>query len=243
MARMTRTRVAAPAEDYDETEAEETVQDEAPVTVTKTRMRRPTGPISSGWGAPPVQRRETVSAPYLKVEAKKKIVKILEDAPAVRYKQHYLNNIKKYMTCTEVEDEVKCPLCAVGHSPSWKYMVNVVEMSDPGTVKTWTFGPEVRQLLEEHLEDESRYPLASEKTYFQVWRVTGANNRIQNRIKFIRASLLQEDYDLEPLNEDELATLQESAYGEETVWITADSKMREAATAYAAWMASQSDDD
>lgn len=243
MARMTRTRVAAPAEDYDETVAETAPQDEAPMTVTKTRMRRPTGPISSGWGAPPVQRRETVSAPYLKVEAKKKIVKILEDAPAVRYKQHYLNNIKKYMTCTEVEGETACPLCAVGHSASWKYMVNVVEMSDPETVKIWTFGPEVRQLLEEHLEDEDRYPLASEKTYFQVWRVTGANNRIQNRLKFIRASLLQEDYDLEPLNDEELESLQEQMYGEETVWITSDKLMREAATGYAAWMASQPADD
>lgn len=233
MARMTRRPVnAAPAEDYDESTVEDTPQDAAPRRTA--RRVQSSGPIQSGWGAPAQQRRETVKAPYLTVSTKKVLIKILEDAPAVRYEQHYIKSLNKYFTCTSTEDEL-CPLCNVGHNPSRKFMMNVVDMETPDTVSTWSFGPQVAQLLQEHMENKPKFPLTDENTYFFVWRVKGANDRWENRIEFVRARDVQEEYDIVPLTENELDELSENLYGEETVFIPSEKMLREAANGYAAY--------
>lgn len=251
MARMTRTRVtatASPAEDYDESGLDEfnATQDGKPVVV-KTRMRRPSGPIASGWGAPAQQKRETVKAPYLRVDSTKKIIKLLEDEPAVRFRQHYVKPLNKFFTCIEVyngkddADNVDCPLCDAGHKPSQKYMMNVIEMveeSDEDYVtKTWTFGPEVAghlQSIAEDISDNPRIPdeekdLSSPRWYFKVYQVKAENNRISNKVEKISASVLADESGMEPLNEEELAEIGETMYGEETIWITSEDKLREAA--------------
>lgn len=237
MARMTRRPVAAaPAEDYDESGSVD--MDKEPVEAApapRVARRSPAGgPIQSGWGAPAQNRRETVKAPYLTVDTKKKIVKILDDAPAVRYQQHWVVSVKKFFTCIASED-TNCPLCAVGHNPSRKFMMNVVDMENPDVVTTWSFGPQVAQLLQEHEENKPAFPLTGEKTYFFVWRVKGANDRWENRIEFIRSRDLEEEQGIIPLTEAELDTLGENLYGEETIFIPSDKMLREAAENYSAY--------
>jgi hypothetical protein len=211
----------------------------------RSGIRRPSGPVSSGWGAPQ-QKRETVKAPYLKVDRTKKIIKLLDAEPSVRFKQHYLKTLNKFYTCIEVyegkdhPDNVDCPLCDAGHKASVKFIMNVIEMDPDATayeVKTWTFGPEVAGHLQdigEDLQDNDRIPdnaktIDAERWYFKVYQVKADNNRISNKVEKISASLLPDEFGMEPLNTDEILELGKVRYGDETVWITSEDKLREAA--------------
>lgn len=237
MARMTR-RPVAPAEDYDESGVDEFVKQPVDDTEAPRKARRIAagGPIQSGWGSAPAKRRETVKAPYFSLDVKKKIIKILDEVPAVRYQQHWLVSARKFYTCiADSENGIKCPLCEVGHNPSRKFMMNVVDMDNPNTVTTWSFGPQVAQLLQEHGEDKPKFPLTDAATYFKVWRVKGANDRWENRLEFLKARDLFEEYDIVPLDENALDSLAENLYGEETIFIPSEKMMREAADNFAAY--------
>lgn len=236
MARMVRRPVnTAPAEDYDETDSVDMTKDE-PQEAAPRRVRRSDGPIKSGWGSPTPKRRETVKAPYFSIDSKKKIIKILDESPAVRYQQHWVVSAKKFYTCiADSENDILCPLCEVGHNPSRKFMMNVVDMENPDTVTTWSFGPQVAQLLQEHGEDKPKFPIDGDETYFKVWRVKGANDRWENRLEFVKGKDLMDDYDIVPLTEKELDTLSETLYGEETIFIPSEKMLRDVADSYAAY--------
>jgi hypothetical protein len=240
MAKMTRSRVVEP-EEVDDSQMEDFEREfDEPEDVVDTpparkRMTRPAGPVSSGWGAP-TQKRETVKAPYLSLDRKtKKIIKLLDEEPAVRFKQHYIKPLNKFFTCIEVYEgkdspnNVECPLCEAGHKAALKFVMNVVEMSEPDEVKTWTFGPEVAGHLQSLGEENITSPINKPSVYLKVYQVKGANDRISNKVEALKARDLQEDYGLEPLNEDEIDTLCQSLYGEETIWITSEDRLREAA--------------
>lgn len=232
------TRKAVSSEDYDENyDAQgDYVPDIEPARTTK-RVTRTSGPISTGWGAPKQEQRETEKAPYLKVDRTKRIIKLLDEEPTVRYKSHYLNTVRKFFTCIEVfngkgdEDNVDCPLCDAGNRPGAKFIMNVIEMEENVTdyvVKTWTFGPEVAGQLQEFAQESPTSPLNKESLYFQVYQVKTENGRTSNKVVPLRSAYLAEEYGVEPFNADELAAF-DKRYGESVVWITSLDKMIEAA--------------
>lgn len=235
MAKMTRSRVAAepvtPDEEYDERETEAAYEKPA-APAKRTTMRRPTGPITSGWGAPQAPRRETVKAPYLNLKNGKLIVHLLNDAPVVSYEQHFVNSVQRGYTCIQEKDGrdivVFCPLCEAGHYAGQKYMMNVVDMSDPETVVAWTFGREVATLLQDHASEKRNFPLNREDLYFQVWR-TKATGRYTNHATPLKAADIESDYDIEPLTAEDIATLNETLYGDEIVWINTESQLQKVA--------------
>lgn len=225
------TRKAVSDESYEETES---AHDEQSVRMSK---RVAAGPISAGWGAPAAERRETEKAPYLKVSTTKIIIKLLDPEPAVRYKSHYVNNLRKYFTCIAVfntkgdPDNVDCPLCEAGSKAGYKFMMNVIELDPDATsyeVKTWTFGPEVSDQLREFSTEKPTSPLNKTDLYFQVYQVKTDTGRTSNKVVPIRGAYLADDYGIEPFSEEELASF-DKRYGESTVWITSTEKMIEAA--------------
>jgi hypothetical protein len=172
--------------------------------------------VSSGWGAPAEERRETVKAPNLILKDKgKRIVKILDDEPPVKYKRHYLNSTKRYYTCLQQG----CPLCQAGVRASWTFMINVVDMTDdPSEVKAWTFGNEVATQLQSHAEDRD---ITDSKWYFHVYHEKIANRDAPaTRVLPLKARDVEEDYSIQALTEDELATLEDECYGEEIVYLS-----------------------
>jgi hypothetical protein len=217
-------RIAVPADDYDEPEMDDTTE-ELPV------KRSSASSIGSGWGAPQQERRDTVTAPYLDIKKGKLLIKILEDEPSANFRQHFVQSTKSYHSCNEVVEDgrvtVRCPLCDAGHANTQNFRMNVVDMSEPTEVKVWTFGWLVAGILQGLSSD---IPLSDPNRYFEVWRSKPRNGGAwAYTILPIKGRDLVADKETEPLTEGELDFLSTNLYGEETVWITADKKLREAA--------------
>lgn len=193
----------------------------APQDDQEDAPKRPTrSAVSSGWGAKQEERTETIKAPVLKLKDNgTRVLKILDAAPPVKYKRHYVNSKNRYYTCTQNG----CPLCAVGVRASWTFVMNVVDMADdPTEVKTWTFGTEVSSQLQSIAEEKAA--LDDVGSYFEVKHVKVAGRSAPGtNVGFIRGRYLVEEHSLEPLNEDEILELNEDRYGAEVVYInTAD---------------------
>lgn len=177
--------------------------------------------VSSGWGAKQEEREETVKAPVLKLKDNgTRVIKILDGAPPVKYKRHYVNSKNRYYTCTQNQ----CPLCAAGIRASWTFVMNVVDLiGDPTEVKTWTFGTEVSSQLQNIAEDKE-IELDDEGSYFEVKYIKVAGRTAPGtNVTFLRSRYLIDEHSLEPLNAEEIAKLNEDRYGSEIVYInTAD---------------------
>lgn len=216
MAKISRTRVTdVDTSNMDvphdvEAEAYNMEKEEAPVS-------RPTrSAVSSGWGAKPEERQETVKAPVLKLKDNgTRVIKILDAAPPVKYKRHYVNSKNRYYTCVQSG----CPLCAAGVRASWTFVMNVVDMADdPTEVKTWTFGTEVSSQLQSIAEEKAA--LDDIGSYFEVKHVKVAGRSAPGtNVGFLRSRYLVEEHSLEPLNEDEILELNEERFGAEVVYI------------------------
>lgn len=231
MGQITRSRVMPDAMDdgYSTDEVIQDIQselDEADAAERRTHRPDPTfkrnstsgvkRAVSSGWGAPVEERTENVKAPNLVLKDKgKRIVKVLDDMPPVKYKRHYLNSKKRYYTCPQVD----CPLCEAGIRASWTFVMNVIDMVDnPSEVKVWTFGNEVSAALQSLGETKA---LDDSTQYFEVYHEKIANRDAPaTRVQRLKARDLPDDYDLEPLNEDEISILKDQRYGEEVVFMS-----------------------
>lgn len=189
--------------------------DEAPVSTTKSSGVNRSG-VNRGWGASgggsSEAKRETVRATYLAVSKEKRIIRFVDDSPAVRFNRHYVGG--RYQNCPAslgvLEDGLKCPLCEAGHSPNAAYMINVIDLSegpnDDGTweIKTFTFGKEVHDNLLSFLEEDKYDPINQPRWYWHVFQVGGNGERKSTKIMPLRDRDVQEDYGIEPLSQEEI---------------------------------------
>lgn len=185
--------------------------------------------VSSGWGAKQEERTETVKAPVLKLkDAGTRVLKLLDGSPAVKYKRHYVNSKNRYYTCIKTPDTA-CPLCTAGVRASWTFVMNVVDLiDDPTEVKTWTFGTEVSSQLQTIAEEKAA--LDDIGSYFEVRHVKVAGRTAPGTtVSFLRSRYLIEEHSLEPLNEEEIAELNEDRFGAEIVYINTEDYLEDIA--------------
>lgn len=202
-------------------------QDEMPARTTRPAR---SSAVSSGWGAKQEDREETVKAPVLKLkDAGTRVLKLLDESPAIKYKRHYVNSKNRYYTCIKTSD-TSCPLCVAGVRASWTFVMNVIDMADdPTEVKTWTFGTEVSSQLQNIIEDKE-VNLDDEGSYFEVKHVKVAGRTAPGtNVAFIRSRYLEEEHSIIPLNEDEILELKEDRYGAETVYINTEDYLQDVA--------------
>jgi hypothetical protein len=216
----TRTRRLAVPNDDIEDEMDTTEENEE-----RSVSSRLSGPISDGWGAPKKQLRKTVKAPYLDIKLGKRIIKIHDVKPFAQFGQHYVNSANTYYTCGKEWDDdgaliVRCPLCDKGHYGSRQFRLNVTDMEKRAEVKTWTFGITVSKILENFAKEKKTSPLNRDDMYYHVWRTKPDDGGAWTyTILPLKARDLEEDEQVKPLTEDELATQMEELYNSDTVWI------------------------
>lgn len=227
-------------------ESTEEVHEES-ASAPATRVSRSTR--GAGWGAPAKERAKTVQAPYLDLKSGgTHIVKILNDAPTVRYLQHFVGKGKPPAVCyrsdlDEVEDYFKecgetCPLCEEGNQPSYGYLINVVDLSEDEAVRKWTFGKTVKDQLVSFIEDAVTSPLNRETDeqgryrplYWKIKQTAGSDGRRQVQITPLKQADVEDDYDTVILSEDRVKELEEKSYGAETLFINYPAKMKEFAS-------------
>jgi hypothetical protein len=178
-------------------------------------------PVSSGWGAYEdlpssgggdfPERFDITEEPVL--------VKLLDDEPYGVYRQHWIERKgKKSWTCLEK----RCPMCDdLGDKPSPHALFNVIDLSDPDepVLKYLDAGSTVANIFKKYAGETKTQPLNRDDLYWEVSKtVPRGKGKTVFTIHPVKARDLQEDWDMEPLTEDEIAEFEENAFTKDSIY-------------------------
>lgn len=164
--------------------------------------------VEDGWDAVDKLKAESGFAENLKVPDDDEIViKFLDEKPYAGYREHWVQEAKskrKTYSCLGPEE---CPLCVtLGHQPNSRILFNVVDMSgsDP-TVKTWAMGTKLAEKIKALSQKPRTSPINREDRYWIISK-TGKGTSTEYNLEPISSDDLV-DWDLDPLDEDEIEEL------------------------------------
>lgn len=213
-----RTAEAAPAKTYtavNDVDTENTEEESAPkrgrrktLHTDEPKVTKPE--VAKGWDA----ADDAKSGDFpddLKIGEDAILIKFLDDEPFAVYKQHWVERAGKK---SWIHLNEGCPLCDdVGDRPSAKIVFNVIDFSDldkPVNV-IWTVGSRVATQLKNLNKDKKTGPINRDDIYFSVSR-TGKGTKAVTVTTPVKARDLTEDWDVEPLSEEEIDAFDEQAY-------------------------------
>ncbi|GAA2322069.1 hypothetical protein GCM10010149_88990 [Nonomuraea roseoviolacea subsp. roseoviolacea] len=169
-----------------------------------------------GWDALKKAKSSEGYSENLKIGQDEVVIKFLEPEPYVVYKQHWLqeNDGRKSFSCLE-ED---CPLCdTLGDKPRNQVLFNVIDLSDPQkpAVKTWAMGIRLAEKIEVLSSKPRTSPIDREDLYWAVSK-SGKGTKTEYNLEPLKADDL-EDWDVEPLDPEEIEELREQGAGPDSV--------------------------
>lgn len=197
-----------------------------PATGSKLRVRR-------GWSAGEQVIDSTSSfAQNFKPSEGTTVIKFLEDEPYASYSRHWVERVvggKKQTRTYTCLDSVgqPCPLCEqLGDRPQAVSAFNIAIVGDDGEVslKSWDVGVKIFRQLQTFHRDPKIGPLT--KGFYGVTK-SGRGQNSTTTVIPIKASMLLEDYDIQPPTEDQFDAL--GRYDEEIVDIPKKSALQEIA--------------
>jgi hypothetical protein len=203
-------------------EHDEGDEDEAPTPPRRSRSvssDQGEAVIHSGWTEGQRQMDSTSSfAQVLKLDEKALVIKFLQDAPYASFRRHWIERTnvdgtrsRLPFTCPLTFDR-ECPLCEVGDRPQAVSAFNVALCGDDGQVllKSWDVGARLFNVLKAYNNDPKIAPLT--RGFFVVSKTGGSGRRgggtVQYNVIPVKATALEEDYDVPVPSEDELSRLQ-----------------------------------
>lgn len=206
---------------YDDDEVEDVApkgrsskyDDDAEETETETRSPDIAKKIKRGWGA--AEETRTADSPFaqrLKVTTDAVVVKFLEDDPYTSFRQHWIDRQgQKSFTCTNNLHPKGCPLCDAGDRPSARFCFNVALLNpdEEPTLRSYDVGPRVVDSLKNFHQDPKMGPLP--KHYWAISKA-GKGATSQTNHQMVKATDLEDDWDLEPLSDKQIASLKARAY-------------------------------
>jgi hypothetical protein len=190
--------------------------------------------IRGGWTDAQKQMDSTSSfAQTLKLEEKSTFLKFLDDLPYANFRRHWIERSTKEgktlraYTCLKTVDK-DCPLCDGGDRASAVAAFNVALIGDDGQLllKSWDCGPRLFNVLKGYANDPKIGPLS--RGYFMVSK-TGKRGTTQHNVSPVRASSLEEDYDITPPSQEDIEALGKNKYGPEIIEIPTVKTLREVA--------------
>jgi hypothetical protein len=212
--------------DEDETEIESEqphdVDDlEAPPEPPKEATAAPRRVIKRGWGyAEQVKNAASGFAQTLKVTSDPQVIKFLEDDPYTSYRQHWLErNGQKSFVCIADLDPKGCPLCDAGDRAAARFAFNVALIPDDGgdaVLKSYEVGTRIIDSLKIFHQDPRQGPLP--KNYWAVSK-TGTKGTSQTNHQMVRERDLKDEWEIDPLTDEQIALLKKSAYSASIVTI------------------------
>jgi hypothetical protein len=155
------------------------------------------------------------------------LIKILDDEPFDSYNQHWIDEMKKgerksyvcldddYFGPEGKRDE--CPLCAIGDTPRTIALFNILNLSDPRKpeVQVWAAPPTVADTFERAANEKKTSPLNREDVYFEV-ELVKSKSKYTWSIVPVKGRDLQEDFDIEPFDADELEEFSKDLFEDRT---------------------------
>lgn len=184
----------------------------------------------SGWGTYQKTRSKNSGFPDdFKVTDEEVLFKLLDAEPFFVYMQHWIERQgKKSFTCLES----KCPLCDdAGDKPSQQICFNVIDFTDPDDpqIKVWRVGPMVADILQNFSKNKKTAPLDREDLYWSV-RKERKNKKTNYFITPVKERDLEDDWDVEPLDDDALGEFRDKAYDEDAIQVSTRAELRKIAS-------------
>lgn len=192
--------------------------------------------VKRGWGEAQRQMDSTSSyAQAFKPDADGNVIKFLEDDPYAGFKRHWIRRSTKdgettrAYTCMrsfvgEGGKPKECPLCEIGDKPQAVSCFNIALLSEDGSlaVKSWEMGAKVYNLAKAFADNPRIGPLS--KNFYLVSK-TGQRQQVQYNMSPVKATALEEDYDIPVPSDAALNAL--DLYTEDIVQITPVKELRE----------------
>lgn len=209
-------------------------EDEKPAPKMRSSANGDDAAIRGGWTDAQRQMDSTSNfAQTLKLEEKSVFIKILDDLPYANFRRHWIERSTKdgktlrAYTCLKTVDK-DCPLCDGGDRASAVSAFNVALIGDDSQLllKSWDCGPRLYNVLKGYANDPKVGPLS--RGFFMVSK-TGKRGTTQHNVSPIRATSLQEDYDITPPTADEIEAIGKNKYGPEIIEIPTVKALREVA--------------
>ena len=179
------------------------------------------GPLRGGWTEAQKQMESTSQwAQTFKPDENTVFIKFLDDVPYVNFKRHWIErasttpgvrNVRAY-TCLKSFDGKDCPLCSIGEKPGAVAAFNIAIVGDDGQLlrKSWDTQPRIYNVLKAYSNDPKIAPLT--RGFFMVSKSGASGSRsggtVQYNISPIRASSMEEDYDMTVPTQEELDKLE-----------------------------------
>ena len=191
---------------------------------------------SAGFGAYSAKKR--VSGDFAKEfkpgENKKVLIKMLEEGPFASFHQHWIEPsdlprgvTRRSYVCLDDEDnfegqskylneegEIECPLCQIGEDARTFALFNILNLANPRKpeVQVWAAPPTVADMFERAADEKKTSPLNREDVYFEVeLQVKGKSQKKWNVVP-VKGRDLWDDYEVEPLEADELEDYSNDLY-------------------------------
>ncbi|MFE4681562.1 hypothetical protein ACFRNJ_12090 [Streptomyces sp. NPDC056721] len=179
-----------------------------------------------GWGSYEKTKQASSGFPdNFKASGESVIVHFLDEEPFLVFLQHWIERSgKKSFTCLEKN----CPLCDdAGDKPSQQIAFNVIDFTDPEDpqIKVWQVGPMVADILKNYSKDKKTAPINRDDLYFSVRRET-KNKKTNYYITPVKERDLLDDWDIEPLGEEELEEFDAKAYDESILQVTRRNELK-----------------
>ena len=190
--------------------------------------------IQPGWTAGQETMDSTSSfAQSFKPDEKTAIIKFLDDQPYASFRRHWVEStnrengqrIVRAYTCPKTR-KTGCPLCDAGDKPQAVSAFNIAIVGDDGQVirKSWDTGARLFNVLKSYANDPKIAPLT--RNFFMVSK-TGKKGTVQYNVSPVRASALEEDYDMPVPDQADFDRLEK--YDSSIVEVAPMRKLREAA--------------
>jgi hypothetical protein len=159
------------------------------------------------------------------------LIKILDPEPFDSYNQHWIDDMpkgeRKSYVCLDDEEYFgsdECPLCEIGEKQKTFALFNIVDLSNPRKpeVKVWQASPAVADFLERASEEKKTSPINREDIYWDV-ELQKKGNRYNWVLTPVKARDLPEDYDIDPLEDDEIEEFENDLFDDRSAVTKVDS--------------------
>ena len=174
------------------------------------------------------KHRETHKSGFpdkLKIDAGEKVlVKFLEDDFFITYYEHWINDFKgekRQMSFICLGKD--CPLCDIGDDPSFYALINVIDLRNPRkpTLAVWYATPNPGGLIEDEIDElegkKKPQHINDDDKYYVVSKKKSRSGFFEYSLKEVSVDDLEDEYDTEPLDDDEVAEFEDKAYTEDIV--------------------------
>ena len=132
-------------------------------------------------------------------------VRFAEAEPFAFYYRHWPKGGRADVCIADADNDVECPLCAVGDKPKPVVMYNVIDVSK-NLLVVWEMTSEPTRKVQKHYDQLASRDrtLDDDEFYFIVSKAKKTNGFFEYEVQRVRAADLNDEAGIDPLSPDEI---------------------------------------